>query len=101
LPGVFTLEDSHGLRLQGMDLGATWLSSQVPLAGGTLREVLPGHPQPQDHLHEPGYLGGIVGRFANRIARATRTPALRTRCWPVRVRTCCMGAYTASTDFVG
>jgi aldose 1-epimerase len=77
----FELSDGHGLTLQVMDWGATWLSCQVPLdapAGpGPLqrekphtREVLLGHAQPLDHLTEPGYLGGVVGRFANRIAHA-------------------------------
>ncbi len=77
----FELSDGHGLVLQVMDWGATWLSCQVPLNAapgpGPLqretskkREVLLGHAQPLHHLTEPGYLGGVVGRFANRIAHA-------------------------------
>jgi aldose 1-epimerase len=57
-----------------MDWGATWLSCRVPLplsdSPGAQREVLLGHAQPLDHLSEPGYLGSVVGRFANRIANA-------------------------------
>ena len=68
---VFTLEDGHGMRLQVMDWGATWLSCQVPLSDGSAREVLLGHPAPMDHLRQPGYLGAIVGRYANRIAGAS------------------------------
>jgi aldose 1-epimerase len=70
----YELSDGHGLQLTVMDWGATWLSCRVPLdnagANDMPREVLLGHAQPQDHLSEPGYLGNIVGRFANRIAGA-------------------------------
>jgi aldose 1-epimerase len=66
------LELAHpgGLRLALTDLGATWMSCQVPLPDGTYREVLLGYDQPQDHLSQPGYLGATVGRYANRIAGA-------------------------------
>lgn len=66
-PRVFTLGDGAGMTLQVMDVGATWLSCRVPVFAGAPREVLLGHGQPADHLQEPGYLGAIVGRYANRI----------------------------------
>jgi aldose 1-epimerase len=72
-PQVFTLRDDHGLELRVMDIGATWLSCRVPLADGSQREVLLGHAAPLDYLVEPGYLGAIVGRYANRIANARFT----------------------------
>ncbi len=69
-PRVFTLTDGQGLWLALMDIGATWLSCRVPMAQEPPREVLLGHAEPADHLREPGYLGAIVGRYANRIAQA-------------------------------
>jgi aldose 1-epimerase len=69
-PRVFTLGDGAGMTLDVMDIGATWLSCRVPVWGGLPREVLLGHATPAEYLHEPGYLGAIVGRYANRIAGA-------------------------------
>lgn len=72
-PRLFTISDGEGMTLTLMDIGATWLSCRVPLADRSTREVLLGHPTPEDHLSEPGYLGAIVGRYANRIANARFT----------------------------
>lgn len=71
-PQVFSLGDGAGMELRVTDLGATWLSCRVPVAGG-VREVLLGHAAPLDYLHETGYVGGIIGRWANRIAGARFT----------------------------
>ncbi len=70
---VFTLSDGGAFTIQVMDLGATWLSCRVALPGGAEREVLLGHREPQLHLSETAYLGGIIGRYANRIAGARFT----------------------------
>jgi aldose 1-epimerase len=82
-PRIFNLTDGQGLQLAVMDVGATWLSCRTPVAQGMPREILLGHAEPSDHLHQPGYLGAIVGRYANRIAQARfelggRTHQLRT-----------------------
>jgi aldose 1-epimerase len=69
-PRVYELDDGAGLRVALMDIGATWLSCRLRLPQGGEREVLLGHAQPQDHLREGGYLGGLIGRYANRIAGA-------------------------------
>ena len=69
-PQVFSLDDGAGTRLAVMDWGATWLSCHVLAGDGQPREVLLGHAAPADHLVEPGYLGGLIGRYANRIAGA-------------------------------
>jgi aldose 1-epimerase len=69
-PRLITLGGANGLSLTVMDIGATWISCRVPLADGSIREVLLGHPTPADYLTEPGYLGAIIGRYANRIAGA-------------------------------
>ena len=65
---VFTLDDGQGTRLQLSDWGASLLSCQVLAGDGLPREVLLGHQQLADYPREPGYLGAVVGRYANRIA---------------------------------
>ena len=69
-PQTFTLDDGHGTRLQVCERGATWLSCRVPLADGSPREVLLGHADASRHGVEPGYLGAVIGRWANRIGGA-------------------------------
>ena len=69
-PQVYTLDDGHDTRLQVMDIGATWLSCQVRAGDGRMREVLLGHADPAAYLVEPGYLGAVIGRYANRIKDA-------------------------------
>ncbi len=63
----FLIGRPGGLQLAFSDLGATWLSCQLPLPDGRLRELLLRHGRLEDYLTEPGCLGGTIGRFANRI----------------------------------
>ncbi|MFG6465046.1 aldose epimerase family protein [Roseateles sp. BYS87W] len=64
---VFTLGSPDGLQIQVSNYGARWLSCQVPLADGSLREAILGHATLDDHAREPGFFGAVVGRFANRM----------------------------------
>jgi len=81
---TFELRSPDGLRITVTDAGASWMSCLVPLvadAGPTepaepvepveMREVLLGYQTPEDYLRQPGYLGAVVGRYANRIAGAS------------------------------
>ncbi|MFG6459969.1 aldose epimerase family protein [Roseateles sp. DXS20W] len=67
---VFTLTAADGLRIAVTNAGAAWTSCRVPVNGAS-REVLLGYQAPVDYLRQPGYLGAIVGRYANRIAGAS------------------------------
>ncbi len=53
--------------------GATLLELWVPDRQGELADVVLGHAEPASYLDNPGHLGAVVGRFANRIA-AGRAP---------------------------
>jgi aldose 1-epimerase len=68
---LIDLTGPDGLRLRLMNRGATWLSCSVPMADGSRREVLVGGPSPEVQMQGRAYLGATVGRYANRIARAT------------------------------
>lgn len=67
---IVTLTNSHGMEVQIMDWGATWISCKVPVQG-QLREVLLGC-QPEDYLKQTAFLGASIGRYANRIAYAAK-----------------------------
>jgi len=67
---LYVLERSGGLRLEITDLGASWVSCQVPLTDGTRREVLLGYEHLDSYLGGAGFFGASVGRYANRIGGA-------------------------------
>lgn len=69
VPRVFELRSADGLRIAVTEAGAAWMSCRVPVHGAE-REVLLGYQTAADYLTQPGYLGAIVGRHANRIAGA-------------------------------
>ncbi len=64
---VLTIGQEPGPVLEVLDLGATVHALHVTGGDGARRNVLLGHPGPQDHLDSTHYLGGTVGRYANRI----------------------------------
>ncbi|WP_409306285.1 galactose-1-epimerase [Pectobacterium sp. B1J-3] len=68
-----TLQNLAGMRVCLMDWGATWLSCQIPVLEGEVREVLLGCASPEQYPQQSAYLGASIGRYANRIANATLT----------------------------
>lgn len=64
---IFVLKNSQGMQIALMDIGATWLSCEIPVAN-QLRQVLIGVSSMEDHQQQTAYLGATVGRYANRIA---------------------------------
>lgn len=61
------LKNHHGMSVVLMDIGATWLSCQLPLPSGAHREVLLGVNSIEDFYRQSAYMGTTVGRYANRI----------------------------------
>lgn len=66
-----TLQNQAGMRVCLMDWGATWLSCELPLPEGEVREVLLGCASPEQYPQQSAYLGASIGRYANRVAKAT------------------------------
>ena len=72
-PRLFTLTNQNGMTVTLMDIGATWLSCTLPVAGSfqykeTHREVLLGINTIEKFQQQEAYLGSTIGRYANRIA---------------------------------
>ena len=61
------LENTQGMSVTLMDIGATWLSCLVPVSG-LPREMILGVSSMSNFQKQATYLGAIVGRYANRIA---------------------------------
>ena len=66
IANLFVLSNKQGMSITLMDVGATWLSCEIPVAGER-REVLLGVSNMADQQRQQAYLGATVGRFANRI----------------------------------
>jgi len=62
------LGTAPGPVLTLLDLGATVQSLEVTCGDGVRRDVVLGQPSPADYLESGDYLGGTIGRYANRIA---------------------------------
>lgn len=75
LPGgdavqLFTLRNAHGMKVAISDLGATLVSWHAPDRAGRLGDILLGHDTPAQYFAATTYMGGQIGRWANRIAGA-------------------------------
>ncbi|KAA0086040.1 galactose mutarotase [Paraburkholderia sp. T12-10] len=78
LPGgetvqLFTLRNAHGMRVAISDLGGTIVSWHAPDRAGRLGDIVLGHDMPADYCEAKGYMGALIGRWANRIAGARFT----------------------------
>lgn len=78
LPGgdavrLYTLRNAHGMRVAISDLGATLVSWHAPDRAGRLADVVLGHDTPADYCAASTYMGGLIGRWANRIGAARFT----------------------------
>lgn len=62
-----------GLSCTILTLGATLQSLQVPDRAGRPVDVVLGYDTLEEYLTQDGYLGAVVGRYANRIAKGRFT----------------------------
>jgi aldose 1-epimerase len=65
-----TLDNAQGLQARVMNYGATLLELRVPDRSGRPVDVVLGFDDPGAYFSEHPYFGAVVGRYANRIARA-------------------------------
>ncbi|CAB3804501.1 Aldose 1-epimerase [Paraburkholderia caffeinitolerans] len=70
---LYTLRNARGMRVQISDLGATLVSWHAPDRTGRLADILLGHDTPTAYYTATTYMGGLIGRWANRIADARFT----------------------------
>jgi aldose 1-epimerase len=78
LPGgdpvrLFTLRNAHSMKVAISDLGATLVSWHAPDRAGRLGDILLGHDTAAEYVAATTYMGGLIGRWANRIADARFT----------------------------
>ena len=65
---LFTLENALGTSVEIMDLGGVIVSLHTADDTGNIADITTGFNHPQQYVSGSGYMGAIVGRYANRIA---------------------------------
>lgn len=70
---LYTLESGNGVYMQVTNLGGRVVSLFTPDKNGQYEDIVLGFNNIETYLNNPGerYLGPVVGRFANRIAKGT------------------------------
>ncbi len=68
---LYTLVNDHGMKVTVTDFGGAIVSMLVPDRYGRLADIILGYDSLYDYEHADGYLGALVGRFANRIEGAS------------------------------
>ena len=70
---LYTMTNKIGASVSVLDFGAHLTSVRVPDRAGKMADVCLGYDTLEEYDHNPCYVGGILGRFANRIAGAAFT----------------------------
>lgn len=65
---LHTLRNASGLEAAFMDYGATLVRLRAPDRNGMLDDIALGFDTFDPYLRQTAYLGGTIGRYANRIA---------------------------------
>ncbi|HEY9165776.1 MAG TPA: aldose epimerase family protein [Candidatus Kryptonia bacterium] len=66
---LFTLKNASGMTVKITDYGASVVSVLVPDRNGKVSDVALGYDSVGGYENGKAYFGGIVGRYANRIAK--------------------------------
>lgn len=67
---LYTLTNQAGVSASFTDLGAIWVNMLVPDKEGRMADVLLGYDDGDGYLVNGPHLGSVVGRIANRTAKA-------------------------------
>lgn len=66
---LFTLKNASGMEVAISDLGGTIIKWTAPDKDGKFEDITLGSNNPEDYLSNTKYLGALIGRFGNRIAK--------------------------------
>src|SRR6516164_9457536 len=65
---LYVLRNKSGMEVAITNYGGAVVSLKVPDRAGKLADVVLGYDDLQGYVTDKAYLGGIIGRYANRIA---------------------------------
>ena len=69
----YVLRNTNGMTVRFIAYGGSVVSIEVPDRHGTLRDVVLGYDSLDGYANDRRYLGALIGRYANRIARGRFT----------------------------
>lgn len=70
---AFTLTNANGVRLTAITLGGIITELHVPDRAGVMGDIVLGFPSLDGYLKDHPFFGAIIGRYGNRIGKATFT----------------------------
>jgi len=70
---LFTITNPNGITVKITNYGGIITSIIAPDKNGNTDDIVLGYDNFQDYLDNPAYMGCIVGRYANRVAKASFT----------------------------
>ncbi|HEX8687761.1 MAG TPA: aldose epimerase family protein [Pyrinomonadaceae bacterium] len=70
---IYTLRNGRGAEARVMTYGATLVSLKVPDRAGRLEDVVLGFDRLETYESDTHYVGQVIGRYANRIAKGRFT----------------------------
>ena len=70
---VFTLRNANGMTVRFIAYGGSIVSIEVPDRDGRCTDVVLGYDTEDGYVADRNYIGALIGRFANRIARGRFT----------------------------
>ena len=65
----YTLTNGNGIKVEILNLGGIINSIFVPDRDGKIADVVLGFTKPEQYLNSTAYLGAVIGRVGNRIAK--------------------------------
>jgi aldose 1-epimerase len=68
LADFYTMRNANGIEVRATNYGGVILSLRVPDKNGKFDDVVLGFNDPADYQENAPHFGGIIGRYANRIA---------------------------------
>jgi aldose 1-epimerase len=66
---LFTLANKNGVEVTITNFGGAITSIKAPDSNGVFADVVLGYDTLDEYVKNPRYLGALIGRYANRIAR--------------------------------
>jgi aldose 1-epimerase len=70
---IFTLKNQNNMEVKILDFGGTIVSIKVPDKNGVMGDVVLGFEKMDDYANNGPFLGTLIGRYGNRIAKGKFT----------------------------